>query len=136
MLAPDFDQVAHAIARKTGARIQPSGALAANLLGLSDQVPAKILYLSDSRSRTIRVGSQTIIFKQTSPKNLLPSEKSAMVVNALRFLGKAAVTDEIIKKLSQLLSPAERKRLLKDARYTSTWIPEAVRRIAGEKSDG
>ena len=78
LLAPDFDQIAHAIARKTGIRIQPSGALAANLLGLSEQVPAKIVYLTDGRSRTIRIGSQTITFKQTSPKELLPNEKTAL----------------------------------------------------------
>ena len=130
-LAPDFDQVAHAIARKPGIRIQPSGALAANLLGLSEQVPAKIVYLTDGRSRTM-----TITFKQTSPKELLPDEKTALVVHALRFLGKEAITDEVIHKLRKLLSPAERKRLLKDAKYTSTWVPDVVRRIAKERSDG
>ena len=136
LLAPDFDQVADAIARKTGIRIQPSGALAANLLGLSEQVPAKIVYLTDGRSRTIRIGSQTITFKRTSPKELLPNEKTALVVHALRFLGKEAVTDEIIHKLRKILSPAERKRLLKDAKYTSTWVPDVVRRIAEERPDG
>lgn len=136
LLAPDFDQIAPAIARKAGIRIQPSGALAANLLGLSEQVPAKIVYLTDGRSRTIRIGSQTITFKQTSPKELLPNEKTALVVHALRFLGKEAITDEIIHKLRKILSPAERKRLLKDAKYTSTWVPDVVRRIAEERHDG
>lgn len=135
-LAPDFDQVAHAIARKAGIRIQPSGALAANLLGLSEQVPAKILYLTDGRSRTISIGSQTITFKQTSPKELLPNEKTALIVHALRFLGKEAIAVDVIHKLRKLLSPAERKRLLKDAKYTSTWVPDAVRRIAEERPDG
>ena len=54
MLGPDFDQVAHAIARKSGIRIQPSGALAANLLGLSEQVPAKLVYLTEYRCRRKR----------------------------------------------------------------------------------
>ena len=136
MLAPDFDQVAHAVARKTGVRIQPSGAQAANLLGLSEQVPAKIVYLTDGRSLTIRIGAQTVTFKQTSPKELLPNEKTAMVVHALRFLGKEAVTDEVIRKIRKILSPAERKRLLKNAKYTSTWIPDVVRRIAAEPPNG
>ena len=130
VLAPDFNQVAHAIARKTGTRIQPSGAVAANLLGLSEQVPAKIVYLTDGQSQTIRIGSQTITFKKTSPKELLSSEKSALVVQALRFLGKEAITDKVVRKLRQILSPTERKRLLKDAKYASTWLPEVVRKIA------
>ena len=136
VLAPNFDQVAHAIARKYGIRIQPSGARAANQLGLSEQVPAKIVYLTDGQSRTIRVGSQTITFKQTSPKELLPNEKTASVVHALRFLGKEAVTDEVVHKLRKILSPTDRKRLLKGAKYAASWVPEVVRRIAEEKSDG
>ena len=135
-LAPEFDQVAHAIARNTGARIQLSGAVAANLLGISEQVPAKILYLTDGLSRTVQIGSQTITFKRTRPKELLPNDKSALVVQALRFLGKEAVTADVIRKLRQALSPSERKRLLKDAMYTSDWVAEVARRIAGEHLDG
>ncbi len=50
-LSPDFDQAAQAIARKSGWTIHPSGAAALNLLGLSTQVPANILYLSDGPRR-------------------------------------------------------------------------------------
>ncbi len=55
-----------------------------------------------------------------------------MVVHALRFLGKEAVTDEVIQEIRKILTPAERKRLLKHAKYTSTWVPDVVRRIAAE----
>lgn len=132
MLAPDFDQVAHAIARNTGARIQPSGAVAANLLGISDQVPAKIVYLTDGHSRTVQIGSQTITLKKTRPKELLPNEMSATIVQALLFLGKEAVDEKLIGRLKQLLTPAQRKRLLKDAKYVSDWVADTVRRIAGD----
>ena len=59
-----------------------------------------------------------------------------MVVHALRFLGKEAITDEVIRKIRKILSPAERKRLLKDAKYAATWIPDVVRRIAEEQTVG
>jgi hypothetical protein len=90
MLATDFVEAAHAIARKTGTRVQPSGAFAADLPGLSAQVPANIPYLPDGLSRAIRVEEQTISFNHTSAKELLPAEKTAMVVHALRFLDKEA----------------------------------------------
>ena len=80
----DFDQVAHAIARSTGTRIHPSGAVAANLLGLSEQVPAKIVYLTDGLTRTVKIGVRTIALKRVRPKELLSDEKSGMVVQALR----------------------------------------------------
>jgi len=136
VLAPDFDQVAHAIARKTGIRILPAGAVAANLLGLSDQVPAQIIYLTDGRTRIIEVGGQTITFQKVSPKEILPDGKASLVIQALRFLGKDSIDDKVILKVRQILSPTERKRLLKAARYTATWMPEVVKRIAGEPQDG
>ncbi|MCK5827190.1 hypothetical protein KAH43_01595, partial [Candidatus Bipolaricaulota bacterium] len=52
VMAPKMDQVAHAIARKFGWRIQPSGAMALNFIGLSTQVPAQFLYLSDGPNRS------------------------------------------------------------------------------------
>ena len=50
-LSPDIDQVARALARKFRWRIQPSGATALNILGLSTQVPARIVYRSDGPDR-------------------------------------------------------------------------------------
>ncbi|MFS8084993.1 MAG: DUF6088 family protein, partial [Acidobacteriota bacterium] len=54
------DALARAWARKNGLRIVPSGAYAANLLGLSTQVPAKITYYTNGRTKTIKLGQHTI----------------------------------------------------------------------------
>ena len=129
-LPADFDQVAHAIARNTGTRIQPSGAVAANLLGVTEQVPARIVYLTDGLSRTIHIDRWTITFKRVRPKEMMSNEKSAMVVQALRFIGREAVTPNIQEKIRNQLSPAERRRLMKDAQYSSDWIAELVQQIA------
>ncbi|MCX6348130.1 MAG: DUF6088 family protein, partial [Candidatus Aureabacteria bacterium] len=65
---PIPDAVARAIARKTDSHIIPSGAVAANVLGLSTQVPAKAIYLTDGPPRKVRYGSQTIIFRYAAPR--------------------------------------------------------------------
>ena len=57
LLMPGPDAIAGALAGKAGIRLQPSGAYAANRLGLSTQVPARILYLTDGPSR--RCGLET-----------------------------------------------------------------------------
>lgn len=130
-LSPDYDSVARAIARKNGVRIEPSGAWAANLLGLSTQVPAKIVYLSNGTSRAYQVGSQKIAFQRVSPKELLPkSGPSTLVVQALRYLGQDQVDDSVVRQVRDRLSPSDRKALLRDARYTADWIFEVVKRIA------
>ena len=135
-LSPDYDSVAHAIARKNGVRIEPSGAWAANLLGLSTQVPAKIVYLSNGTSRTYQVGKQTVFFQRVAPKQLLPkSGPATLVVQALRYLGQDHVDDSVVAQLRDRFSPSERKALLRDTRYTVDWVYEVVKRIAADPED-
>jgi hypothetical protein len=130
-IPPDLDEVADAIGRQSGSRVVPSGAVAANRLGISTQVPAKLLYLSDGRSREVRVGNYTIQIKHVPPKELPVGNKmSAMVFQALRFLGRDAITDQEIQTIRAAMSPADRQKLLDDAKYTTGWICECVRKIA------
>ncbi|MCL2649274.1 MAG: type IV toxin-antitoxin system AbiEi family antitoxin domain-containing protein [Phycisphaerales bacterium] len=129
-VAPDVDKIAQAIGRRTGSRMVPSGAMAANLFGLSTQVPAKFSYLTDGRSRRLRVGNLEIQIKHVTPKELPPgSQISAMVFQALRHLGREAVDAKVIAKLNAVLSAKQKRELLQDARYTTDWIAEVVRRI-------
>ncbi len=67
---PDPDVVAQAIGRRTGHRVALSPAAIANRLGLSTQVSAKPVYLTDGRSRSVRVGNQTIRLKHVAAKQL------------------------------------------------------------------
>lgn len=129
-LAPDIDEVAQTLARKTGSRVIPSGAVAANRLGLSTQVPAKPIYLTDGRTRTARVGNIVLLLKHAPPKDLpWGHPTSALVFLGLRYLGKRAIGDETIARLRRRLSPADRRRLLKDIRYATDWVAEAVREV-------
>ncbi len=84
---PDTDAVADAFGRKNGSRIFPSGALAANRLGLSTQVPAKPVYLSDGPSRDIRLGKMLIQIKHVPPRQLAATPMSVAVFQALQHLG-------------------------------------------------
>src|SRR4051794_25407411 len=87
-LTPSANAIAQALARRDRTRIQPAGAYAANVLGLSEQVPAKAEFLTDGPSRTVKVGKTTIQLKRTTPKNMAASGKlSGLVIQALRALG-------------------------------------------------
>jgi len=133
---PDVDDVADAIARQTGSRIAPSGAMAANRLGLSTQVPAKPTYLTDGRSRQVRAGNFLVVMKHVSPKELpVGNRMSATVLQALRHIGQDAVNPSVLKRIRQALPPKQRAQLLRDARYTTDWIADAVRKIAGQETE-
>jgi hypothetical protein len=133
-LSPDIDEAARAIARRQRWTIVPEGAWAANLLGLSTQVPAKMIYLTDGPSKEVEIGRRSIHFKHARPKAMAGLEgKLALVVQALRHLGKESVGTREIETLRAKLSPKEKRRLLKDTRFSVDWIYEIARQIA-EKS--
>jgi hypothetical protein len=135
-IPPDVDEIAAALARQTGSRVAPSGATAANRLGLSTQVPAKPVYLTDGRSRRVSVNGITFVIKHVPPKELpLGSRTSATVFQALRHLGKDAVDSTVVGRIRKVLSPKNRSRLLRDARYTTDWIAAVVRQIAGGRAE-
>jgi hypothetical protein len=131
-LSPDIDEAARAIARKQRWRIVPDGAWAANLLGLSTQVPAKIIYLTDGPNNEVLIGRRTIHFKHARPKALTGLEgKFALAVQALRHLGKENVGPREIAILGSTLSAAEKRKLVRDARFGVDWIFEVAKQIAG-----
>jgi hypothetical protein len=112
----------------------PSGAVAANIFGLSTQVPAQFVYLTDGRSRNIRLGKIELRIKHVTPKELpVGSPTSAMVFQALRHMGKQAVDGEVIARLKSALRAENRRSLLRDARYTTDWIADIARQIAGHE---
>jgi hypothetical protein len=100
---------------------------------LSDQVPAKVVFLTDGRSKSIRLGKLTIVLKQTSPRIMATAGSiSGFVIQALRYLGKAHVTDDTVKRLDRRLSDNDRKRLSKDVAYAPAWIGNIIRRLAAK----
>lgn len=137
VIPPWPDAIAQAVARKTRSRVLPFGALAANLLGLSTQVPAKAIYLTDGPARTIRYGSQTISFRYAAPSTMAVSSKiSALVFQALRYLGRERVTDAVIQKLHKMLPAKEKRALKKDICHAFNWMKPVLERISSEAEDG
>lgn len=132
-VSPDADDVAQALARQTGTRIAPSGAVAANRLGLTTQVPGRLIYLTDGYSRKVTASDLEFTFKHVAPKDFPPgSPTSAAVIQALRYLGPSAITDDVLRRLRRALPDRALKRLLDDARYTTDWVHQAIRRVAEE----
>ena len=128
-LQPSVDAIARALAGRDEIRLQPSGAYAANQLGLSRQVPMKVVYLTDGRSRTVQVGKRQIQLRRTTPKNMATAGKiSGLVIQALKHLGKDQVDDAVIATLDERLDVAARKQLMKDVRSAPAWIADIFRK--------
>ena len=133
-LQPSNDAIGQALAGRDATRLQPSGAYAANLLGLSTQVPMKVVYLTDGRSRTVQIGKRQIILKQTTPRYMATAGKiSGLVIQALRHLGQKHVDAQVIAQLDHRLDDDARKQLMKDIRYAPAWIADIFHKLAGKK---
>lgn len=136
VINPLPDAVAQAVARKTGRKIVPCGALAANVLGLSTQVPTKAVYLTNGQPLTVRYGSQTIVFRYVAPRTVAVSSKiSAIVFQALRYLGRDGVTEPMIRKLKNTLSSKDKQALKKDIHIAMGWMKPVLIRIVDEGED-
>jgi hypothetical protein len=134
-MGPDLNQVAQALARKQGWRIQPSENTALNLLGLSTQIPAQAVYLSDGRSKSYVIGNRELIFKKHSLKvSGFKHRESELVVQALKALGRDRLNADIRKTLANALTAATWKKLVRDTRTAPAWIHDIIRSIAEEIS--
>lgn len=133
VLAPSSEAIAEAIARRSGARLQPSEAEAANRLRLSDQVPAKVVYQTDAAPKTVQIGRRTIQFRRRAPREMATAGRlSGLVFSALKDLGKVHVTKKRVAHLRELLDPADRRKLLDDLPLAPAWMHPFIRYIAGE----
>ncbi len=123
LLSPQPDAIAQAVSRSDASRLQPSGAYAVNLLGLSLQVPAKIVYLTDGAKKTVVAGKQVIQLKPTTPKNMKTAGRvSGLVIQAFRYLKKDGVGAGAIANLRRTLSDADKAQLCKDRIYAPAWM--------------
>ena len=132
-LLPTAEAIAQALARPDGAKIQLMEAMAANLLGLSEQLPVKAVFLTDGPDRFVKVGLLTVQLKQRPLCKVgSAAPTSSLVFAALRSLGKDRVTTARVAHLRDTLSPKDWKRLLKDLPLAPAWMHPFLRFIAGE----
>ena len=130
-LSPSADAIAQALAGRDRTRIQPAGAYAANALGLSEQVPAKAVFLTDGPSRTVKVGSTTIQLRRTTARNMAAAGRlSGLLIQALRALGEEHVTAERREHLKRTIPAGKRRELLKDIRLAPAWMHSIFRELA------
>lgn len=134
--APDPDRVAQAIARSNQWTIVPDGSTALNLLGLSNQVPARWTYHSDGPSRSYALDGADLRFLHRSIKETAGlSYDSAVIVQAIKALGKEHVDENVIRTLRGLKSQREWNLVLKEGRYVTSWVYEIIKTAASGASD-
>jgi hypothetical protein len=139
-IPPSLEEIAQAIADRDHARIRPAGAFALNKLGLSTQVPLKLVYVTDGAPRYVKVGKRIIKFKPATPKNMAyKGTITGLAVQALKELGGKNVSQETIKKIKVLLRDEKPAVIMEDAKLAPYWIAKifysALNEIEGANID-
>ncbi|EIP98895.1 hypothetical protein OpiT1DRAFT_03371 [Opitutaceae bacterium TAV1] len=125
LVTPSAEAIARALVVRDAIRLQPAGAYAANMLGLSEQVPSRIVFLTDGPSRKVKIGRREIHLEHTIPRNMATAgRKSGTVIQALRYLGRDQVNDQVLTTIGRQLSPVDRQSLQKDLIHAPAWIAD------------
>jgi hypothetical protein len=129
-LSPDIDQVANAYARKFNWRIEVSGESALNLLGLSTQIPAQYVYLSNGPSKSYDVMGVQLNFKKSTLKDIgFKHRESTLIVQALKALGKELLSESVFAIIREQIDPKSYNKILRDTQGSTGWIYEAIKQI-------
>lgn len=132
-IAVNPEAVAKALARNYHWTIAPCGNTALNLLGLSTQVTAVWSYISDGPYKTYEWNSTKLEFKHRTNKEITGlSYMTALVIQALKTLGRTNTTSEVLRALGDRLSAEDKIVMLREASEATDWIYSAIRQIAGE----
>lgn len=130
-LSPDTDSIARALASKSGDKIGPAGAAAANRLGLSTQVPARSAYATGGATRTKQVAGRTLVLKHArAPLLDNASDHANTVLQAIAHIGKDGMDSGAIHQFADRLGDADMKALINARPRMTGWMGDVVLRIA------
>lgn len=141
---PDHNAIINAVARRDQSRVVIDGLTAANDLGLTTAVPARITVLADARLRPIRLGKQQIRFQAAAPSRLYWAGHPAMrIVQALYWLQDLRGPDRatIMQRLRTILSepnhgPTLHNDLRQGLHTLPTWMQSIVRDLLDKRTIG
>ncbi len=134
IIPPDLNEVAKAIAEKNGVQIQPAGAHAANLAGLSEQVPGRLIFLTEGPSRKLKIGNQEIILKKTTKKIMASAgTREGLIIQAFKNLGKNHIDQIVRARAEKFLEPSGEKEIRRNMRFAPAWVRTLVFEIMGIK---
>jgi len=97
-------------------------------MGLSDQVPSRIVFLTDGPARKVKIGKREIMLQHTPPRNMATAgRKSGTIIHALRDLGKTQINDGVLAAVRRFITNSDRAAIRKDLRHAPAWIADLLR---------
>lgn len=124
IIYPSLEEIARRLAERDKVRIEPTGANAANLLGLSTQVPMNLCFLTDGSSKEIKMSNgRTLKFIHAPLKNFTFTNRTLMLITfALKEIGKDNILPEQTDRIRKLLANIPLEQTKVDLKLMPAWI--------------
>lgn len=128
-------KLAQAWAREKNLKIIPFGAHAANLLGVSTQVPSKYVYYTNGRTREVVLGGCTVKLLNRGPRTMdVKGDRAPLIFQAFQYLGKHGIDSDVIAKLRKVLRPRDRKDIRSSLALAPQWMRPFLLELVGQEN--
>lgn len=128
-LYPDISKIVEAVAQRDYAQVLPSGYTAANMLGLSTQVPMAYTYITSGSSRKLTVEGKIINLQRAVPRNFAYKTRlAALMVQALKATGKENIGREEISALKNAIDKnPDKETFRRDVFLMPIWMKSIIK---------
>lgn len=127
LVLPSMEEIAASLAKKEHVKIMPTGQHALNKIGLSTQVPMKMVFLTNGTKKNISIGKSSIVFQPTTSKKLaMVGSISSLLFLGLEELDLNQLSESEIKKIISLLKKEDAKKLKHDLKLAPAKISDFV----------
>jgi hypothetical protein len=124
---PSMEEIAASLAEKEHVKIMPTGQYALNKIGLSNQVPMKMVFLTNGTKKNITIGKSSILFQPTTTKKLaMVGSISSLLFLGLEELDLNRLKESELEKIIALLKKEDQNNLKHDLKLAPARISDFV----------
>ena len=125
-----LEKIAKEIALRDKCEILPTGNTAANLIGLSTQVPMNLSYITTGSTRTIKIGERKISFRHAAPKNFAAKGRvMPLLIQGLREIGQDNISDEDNDSIKRFIDNQKDPYLQEDLQLAPAWMQRIIKKL-------
>lgn len=125
-----LEKIAREIADRDKCEILPTGSMAANLIGLSTQVPMNLSYITTGSTRTIKIGDRKISFRHASPRNFAAKGRvMPLLVQGIKEIGEKNISGAEYEAISQFIHRQNDPYFQEDLPLAPAWIQRIIKKL-------
>ena len=125
-----LENVAREIADRDKCEILPTGSTAANLIGLSTQVPMNLSYITTGSTRTIKISDRKISFRHASPRNFAAKGRvMPLLIQGIREVGAANISGAEYEAIRRFIDIQQDPYLQEDLPLAPAWIQRIIKKL-------